>query len=227
VCFKCGVEGHRAFECPNYNIQEPKQGQQPSLNLVQAKNEEEGVESEVSPDIGESLMIWRSMVIPKKEQRQSRNNEDYWFQTNIFQTRCTSGGKVCQVIVDSGNCENMVSKVKVDKLKLCCETHPHPNRIAWFKKGNAVTINKRCLINFSISKTYKDEVWCDVILMDACHMLLGRPWQYDKKVMHDGGKNTYTFWEDGSKVILLPLKDEGKTENMLLEREFVKENKPT
>jgi hypothetical protein len=29
--------------------------------------------------------------------------------------------------------------------------------------------------------------------MDACHMLLGKPWQYEKKIMHDGGKNTYTF----------------------------------
>jgi hypothetical protein len=46
--------------------------------------------------------------------------------------------------------------------------------------------------------------------MDACHFLLGRPWKYDRKVMHDGGKNTYTFWKDGLKVILLPLKDEEK-----------------
>jgi hypothetical protein len=59
--------------------------------------------------------------------------------------------------------------------------------------------------------------------MDACHMLLGRPCKYDRKVMHDGGKNTYTFWKDGSKVILFPLKDEGKTENMFSERDFVKE----
>jgi hypothetical protein len=49
------------------------------------------------------------------------------------------------------------------------------------------------LIKFSISKTYKDEVWCDVIPMDACHLLLGMPWKYDIKVMHDGEKNTYTF----------------------------------
>jgi hypothetical protein len=83
------------------------------------------------------------------------------------------------------------------------------------------------LINFFIGKTYKDEIWCDVILMDACHLLLGRPWKYDKKVMHDGGKKTYTFWKDGSKFILFPLKDEGKTDNMLLEREFVKEMKAT
>ena len=79
----------------------------------------------------------------------------------------------------------------------------------------------------SIGKNYKDEVWCDVIPMDACHLLLRRPWQYDKKVMHDGEKNTYTFWKDGSKFILLPLKDEGKVENMLSKREFVKETKAT
>ena len=40
VCFKCGEEGHRSFECPNYNMQEPNQGEQPRLNLAQAENEE-------------------------------------------------------------------------------------------------------------------------------------------------------------------------------------------
>jgi hypothetical protein len=70
VCFKFGVEGHRAFECPNYNMQESKKRKEHSLNLVQAENEEEGVESEVPLDMGESLMIRRSMLIPKKVQRQ-------------------------------------------------------------------------------------------------------------------------------------------------------------
>ena len=87
----------------------------------------------------------------------------------------------------------MVSKEMVDKLKLHYEKHPHSYRIVWLKKMNEVIVNKRRLIKFSIGKTYKDEVWCDVILMDACHLLLGRPWQYDRKVMHDGGKNTCTF----------------------------------
>lgn len=134
---------------------------------------------------------------------------------------------VCQVIIDSGSCENMVSREMVDKLNLQCEKHPCPYRIAWFKKENEVTIDKRCLIKFSIGKTYKDEVWCDVIPMDACHVLLGRPWQYDRKVMHDGERNTYTFWKEGSKVILLPLKDVGEAKNMLSERELVKEMKVT
>ena len=66
------------------------------------------------PYMGESLMIRRSMVIPKKEKRKGSNNEDSWLRTNIFRTRCTSRGKVCQIIIDSGSCENMVSKEMVD-----------------------------------------------------------------------------------------------------------------
>ena len=45
--------------------------------------------------------------------------------------------------------------------------------------------------------------------------------------MHDGENNTYTFWKDGLKVILLPLKDEGKDENILSKIKFVKEMKET
>ena len=70
----------------------------------------------------------------------------------------------------------------VDKFKLHNDKHPHFYRIALFKEGNEVIVNKRCLIKFFIGKTYKDEVWCDVILMAACHLLLGRPWKYARKV---------------------------------------------
>ena len=107
-------------------------------------------------------------------ERAKTYNEDSWIRTNIFRTRCTYGGKVCEVIIDSGSCENMVSKEMVYKLKLHCETHPYPYRITWFKKGNEVTINKRCLIKFSIGKAYKDVVWCEVIPVDAYHLLLRR-----------------------------------------------------
>lgn len=45
---------------------------------------------------------------------------------------------------------------------------------------------------FTIDK-YMDEVACDVVLMHAGHLLLRRPWQYDKKVIHDGHTNWYSF----------------------------------
>ena len=33
--------------------------------------------------------------------------------------------------------------------------------------------------------------------MTVCHMILGRPWQFDKNASHDGHSNIYTFkWND-------------------------------
>ena len=52
---------------------------------------------------------------------------------------------------------------------------------------------------------YFDEVLCDIMPMDYCHILLGRPWQYDRHVVHDGRLNQYTLWVNGKKQTLLPL----------------------
>jgi hypothetical protein len=49
--------------------------------------------------------------------------------------------------------------------------------------------------------------------MDVFHLLLGRPWQYDINVVHDGRKNTYTLEKNGRTHMLLLIKDkEVKTE---------------
>jgi len=53
-------------------------------------------------------------------------------------------------------------------------------------------VNKQVLITFAIGK-YKEEVWCDVVPMEATHVLLGRPWQYDRKNLHDGLTNKKLF----------------------------------
>ena len=41
--------------------------------------------------------------------------------------------------------------------------------------------------------SYQDEVLCDIIPMDICHIFLGRSWQFDRHVVHDGQANTYTL----------------------------------
>jgi hypothetical protein len=43
--------------------------------------------------------------------------------------------------------------------------------------------------------------------MDVCHVLLGRPWKFDRNVIHDGRKNTYTLEKNGRTHMLLPIKD--------------------
>jgi len=41
--------------------------------------------------------------------------------------------------------------------------------------------------------------------MDACLVLLGRSWMYDRRVMHNGYQNTYSFSKGGKKITLKPL----------------------
>jgi len=43
-----------------------------------------------------------------------------------------------------------------------------------------------------VSPYYGEEL-CNVLSMDACHLLLGRPWLFDNHVTHDGHANTYAF----------------------------------
>ena len=65
-------------------------------------------------------------------------------------------------------------------------------------------VNTQAKIKFSID-TYVDVVLCDVVPMYACHILLGRPWQFDKDVIHYGRENSIVFKFKGKKVKLEPL----------------------
>ena len=123
----------------------------------------------------------------------------------IFHTRCTSYGNVCLVIIDSGSCTNAVSEEMVTKLGLKTERHPKPYNIHWLQDGVGMKFTKCCLVSFSIGKTYNDEIWCDIMKMNTCHLLLGRPWMYDRRVKHDGYLNTYSFMKDRHKVTLRPM----------------------
>ncbi|XP_039855261.1 uncharacterized protein LOC120713344 [Panicum virgatum] len=46
---------------------------------------------------------------------------------------------------------------------------------------------------------------CDVVPMEACSLLLGRPWEFDNDALHHGRSNTYTFMHKGKKITLLPM----------------------
>ena len=67
-----------------------------------------------------------------------------------------------------------------------------------------VKVKSQVLVSFSIGG-YSDMVLCDVVPMQACHMLLGRPWQYDKLALYDGFKNMYFFTHNRKPFTLIPL----------------------
>ncbi|RDX82895.1 hypothetical protein CR513_36259, partial [Mucuna pruriens] len=105
-----------------------------------------------------------------------------------FHTRCHINEKVRRIIIDNGSCTNVASTILVE-------------RINFF---NAFSI-----------ENYKDEVLCDVILIKARHILLGSPWQLDRKVTHNGYTNRLSFIYNKLKIPLTPLPSKQVSEDQI------------
>ncbi|XP_021769518.1 uncharacterized protein LOC110733760, partial [Chenopodium quinoa] len=178
--FRCQGLGHLASDCPNKRI----------VTLIEHEEEDE-LEHEVDsnleendeyaclgPDEGECLVVRRTLS-------NMIGQEGSLQREAIFHTRCTIGGKVCTLIIDGGSCTNVASQVMIDKLKLKTVPHPKPYVIQWLNHGKGIQVTQQVLLSFSIGKTYEEELWCDVIPMDACHILLGRPWLFDRRDFED------------------------------------------
>jgi hypothetical protein len=123
---------------------------------------------------------------------------------NIFHTRCHINNKVCSMIIDGRSCTKVASIILVEKLNLPTLKHPRPYKLQWLNDCGEVKVNKQVLVSFSIGK-YKDEVLCDVVPMHVGHILLDRPWQFDRKTTHDGFKNRHSFVKDNKTITLVPL----------------------
>jgi len=59
---------------------------------------------------GVSLVVQKSLKVAYVE--------DEWLRNNIFHTRCTSRGNICDIIIDGESCENIVVVTTLQKLKL-------------------------------------------------------------------------------------------------------------
>nr|GFA21405.1 transposon Ty3-I Gag-Pol polyprotein [Tanacetum cinerariifolium] len=111
-----------------------------------------------------------------------------------------------------------------------------PYQIGWIKKGLALKVTKICKVPLAIGKHYNDLVICDVIDIEACHVLLGRPWQHDMDAIHQGKSNMYLCRWSGKTIAMLSLsvispkiKIENKTLAIMLAspKEFQAERKET
>ena len=198
-CFKCQGRGHIASQCPNRRVMVVRadgefESEEEIENDAETKSDEE--ETLEYPVEGEILVVKRSLSIQSTETEQQREN--------IFHTRCHIQGKVCSMIIDGGSCTNVASSMLVEKLGIATTKHPTPYKLQWLNDGGELKVTKQAVIAFSIGK-YRDEVVCDVVPMHAGHLLLGRPWQFDKRVIHDGYTNRYTFKHLGKNVTLAPL----------------------
>lgn len=178
-CFNCGEQGHRQSACPTRNrlgLLLDDTGR--DVEIIYDEEVEDEPE-ELQADVGHLLVVRRTCLA-------LRIREDTSQRHKLFHSRCTINDRVCNLIIDSGSCENVIAEEVVSKLKLPIQPHPSPYKLGWIQKGNDVSISQCTLVEFSIGNAYKDQILCDIAPMDVCHLLLGRPWEFDRRVTHDG-----------------------------------------
>ncbi|XP_049349488.1 uncharacterized protein LOC125814082 [Solanum verrucosum] len=180
-CHKCHGRGHMMHECPSRrNILLRENGEYESEKSEGEEEEGEGVSEEDDlelPNDGIIGVVRRIMTI-------NLGSVDEGQRENLFHTRCGIKGKTYSMIIDGGSCANVVSSYLVDKLGIACMKRSTPYRLQWLNDCGEVKVNKQCMISFNVGR-YEDEILCDVVPMQACHVLLGRPWQYDRQNFED------------------------------------------
>ncbi|XP_057785651.1 uncharacterized protein LOC131003187, partial [Salvia miltiorrhiza] len=207
-CFKCQGFGHIMSDCPNRRIMIMRDdgevvtdGDETDPDMTKLEDgdgtdDEEECEEIFAPN-GQLFVARRALSV----QTQPNEREQ---RENLFHTRCLVQDKVCSVIIDGGSCTNVASRAMVERLGLTTEKHSKPYRLQWLNETGVIKVTKQVKVPFCIGK-YEDEVVCDVIPMQASHILLGRPWQFDRRVIHDGFTNKYSFEYKQKKVSLVPL----------------------
>jgi hypothetical protein len=108
-----------------------------------------------------------------------------------------------RIIIDSGSCNNLASTMLVEKLSLPTRKHS-TYHIQWLNDGGKIRVSRSVRVPFSIG-AYSAYVDCDVVPMEACSLLLGRPWQYDTDSLHHGRSNHYSLMFKGQKIIIHPM----------------------
>ena len=207
-CFKCQGFGHYQNACPNKRVVTLREAVECREELFEEEKrlgdvfvfDESGDEEE---EEGYEAPIYDTNLVLRALQTQI-SPTDLDQRDQLFHTKCLVKDKWCSVIVDGGSCTNAASSEMVSKLGLITTAHPRPYALHWLDDGNSVKVSKQVRVGLTMG-SYVDEVLCDVIPMDACHILLGRPWQFDRDVIHKGRSNEYELRDKGKKIVLKPM----------------------
>jgi hypothetical protein len=71
----------------------------------------------------------------------------------------------------------------------------------WMNQSGMLKITHKMRVQFPIGN-YIDMVDCDVAPLSACHLLLGRSWQFDRDATHGGHFYSYSFMHKGIQHVL-------------------------
>ena len=123
---------------------------------------------------------------------------------NLFQTYFVVKKRRCGVIIDGESCNNLVNLELVEKLGLTTRPHPHPYYIQWVNSYDRIKVTEIVHIEFSIG-FYKGSLDFDIVPLQVCQLLLGKPWISENNVVHNTIANKYSLKYNGGKITLRPL----------------------
>jgi hypothetical protein len=218
-CHRCKGYGHVIRDCPSKRVMVVKDDgeyssasdfDEDTLALLAADHVGSEGHLEEHIDAGEADR-YESLIVQRVLSAQMEKAEQNQRHT-LFQTKCVIKERSCRMIIDGGSCNNLASSDMVQKLALTTKPHPHPYYIQWLNNSGKAKVTRLVRINFSIG-SYKDIVECDVVPMQACNILLGRPWQFDRDSMHHGRTNQYSFLYHDRKIVLHPMSPEAIMQN--------------
>ena len=207
-CHRCKGFGHVIRDCPSKrtllirdngeysSASDSEETRHAMLATDHADNEEVHV-APGDADRYESLVAQRVL---STQVAQPENNQRH----TLFHTKGVVQERSIRFIIDSGSCNNLASTALVEKLSLPTRKHPNPYHIQWLNDGGKIKVTHTVRVPFSLG-SYSDYADCDVIPMEACSLLLGRPWQYDTDSLHHGRSNHYSFMFKGQKIIIHPM----------------------
>ena len=143
--------------------------------------------------------------VPRHNGLLSQKDDIDLSKENIFCTRCDIWGSTCFLIMDRESCSNCCSTRVVEKLNLAMLPHPKPYKLHCLNEDGDFIVKNQVKIQFSI-RNYNDEDLCDIVPMYNCHILLGRPWHFERQAIHNGLPNKITLYQKKNNLsfILLP-----------------------
>jgi hypothetical protein len=123
-------------------------------------------------------------------------------RNEIFHTRVITNNVKVDTLVDSGSQANLMSEYVVNNLVYETKSHPKPYPLGWICGDNNLQVTRQCKIKFAITSNYVDEVELDIVPLDICEIVLGRPYLYDRKAIFYREENKYCFKKDGKEYIV-------------------------